>query len=75
MLMCIETHPDDTLETSLRNPDMNKHNRQLWDIRIMRKKPVNPIYKNISYGPLEAHENQELSHHLIYKKGETGCIT
>merc|ERR1711860_356689 len=72
--MCIETHPDDTLETSLRNPDLHKQNRSLYDIRIMRKKPANPKYPNISYGPLMPWENQELIHHLTHKRGESGCI-
>ena len=35
-IVCIETDPDDTLETSLRNPKMFKHNRSVVDCCILQ---------------------------------------
>ena len=73
-IVCIETDPDDTLETSLRNPKMFKHNRSVVDCRILRKAPANPKIKNCSYDPLEPHERMELEHHIQNKRGETWCL-
>ena len=73
-IVCIETDPDDTLETSLRNPEMYKQNRSVVDCRVVRKAPANRK-KNCSYDPLEPFEEIELEHHLQNKRGETWCFS